>query len=494
MHRPLAALTASLCLLGCDDAAPPRPSSRAKASVSSAAAGQADHADVDAKAAEHKAPVAAAKPDDPAAPVREWLVWNSTDSGYITRWVASGPSVTTVAQRNALVHTNGPELFTVQRHDETVTVRTCECLEPDAGPPGSCKTVGTVVRPGLDAIQLSDGKRHPLVIPETYETLGEVYGVSLEIVGGTDGRLVVRTADAGYYCGAHQMIDGGDILVDLSTPAERNWPKLALPRTLRETAARGAMFELYRDCGEGIESFDTFVNEVMAWSDVAIAVKDGAPQVTWGFTADVYYVCSPDYVTSGQTRSGLLDEAASIGLAGPLPAAVSATLASIGTARAVGWGELKLSPEARTTMLAKFAAVSQKRWPAAESKTVAVGATGRFRLAKKKLNEGRTHARAKDYVAALAALDAAVDTDPSMARAWAERGYVRLLDGQLDAAQRDCDKALTLGGSDPFVASVHYNLGLIASGRGDRVAAKKSFRASLDLRPNQEVQKAHDAL
>jgi tetratricopeptide (TPR) repeat protein len=500
-------LVATLLLttsFACDSSPPPPVPAKGEAK---APATKAD--EPDAKATIDPAAGLAKAPDPAGEPSRQWLVWYADGEGWITRWVAErGEATETLAQRKVLVHGTGDALIQIVRRDEIVTVRTCACMGSDFGPKDECELTGEVTRPGLAAIDLKSGKEQPLVAADGESIFGEVYGISLAVVGGVDGRLVVRTQDAGYYCGAHQMIDGGDRMFDLSAPdlsvaAAHEWPKLEFPAALKTAAATGEMFDLYKEC-EGEEgSIDDFVRDTMRWSGLHIALEAGVPKLTWEFAADVYYACSPDYLALGTTTTGLLPEAASLGLGESLPAGLQRALTEVGTASAVGWVELKLSAEAEAELLAKFGTLEETPWPPASSevrpktKAVETGATTETvdtATARAKLAEARTLTRAKDYVGGIAAFDAAIAADPKMARAWAGRGYAKLLAGELDAAKKDCTHALTLDDTPGFQASVHYNLGLIAQQQGKTAVAKKAFRTSLDLRPNDEVLKAHDAL
>ena len=110
--------------------------------------------------------------------------------------------------------------------------------------------------------------------------------------------------------------------------------------------------------------------------------------------------------------------------------------------------------------------------------------------ARTRLSEGRTQTRAGEYAEAIASFDAAIELDPSLARAWGERGYAKLLSGDLAGAQTDLEHALPLDDGAPYQASIHYNLGLVAERRGDAAAAKAAFARSLELRDNETVRKA----
>jgi hypothetical protein len=446
-------------------------------------------------------PVADAKAAEDAEPkpAREWLVWFREGEGWTTRWVGDRPdrgdTTETVAERKALVHGTYDSAFHIVRRDADVDVRTCACMSGDFGSKDECERTGKVTRPGLAAIDLRSGEEKALVLADAGSVFGEVYGMSLQVTGGVQGRLVVRTEDAGYYCGAHQSIDAGDRMLVLGGEA-REWPTIELPEAVKTAAATGEMFDLYAGC-EGGTTLDAFVRDTMRWSGLAIALEAGAPRPTWTFTADVYYACSPDYLATGHTTTDLLPEAAALGLAPPLPAGLSRALSDIGTKPAVGWAELKLTADERADVLAKFQALEETPWPPANSEVrphSAEAGPADAGAARTKLAEAREHTRAKDYAAAIAAFDAAILADPKMARAWAGRGYAKLLAGDLSGAKKDSERALELDETEGFQASVHYNLGLVAQKQGKTSAAKAAFARSLALRAHDEVQRAHDAL
>ena len=443
-----------------------------------------------------------APPAASAKPTAEWLVWHAQGDGWVTRWVADvGGSTKTLAERKALVHTGGSDLFQIARRDVTAPIKTCGCMDPEFSAPDSCERTGSVAQPGLISKSLSSGKERDLIKPDGETVFGEIYNMNLAVVGGVDGKLIVRQYDGGYYCGAHQSVGGGDAMYDLTEDKVIEWPKVTFPRSVKEKAARWAsekdadsMFALFDTC-DGEQSFDEFVDgDTMSWYALNIGLKAGKPALTWGFAADVYYACSPDYISHGETTTGLLTEAASLGLGGALPPALARGMAELGDKSVVGWGELKLASGERDALLQSFTEVPETPWPSPEAVVTESAKAADPSAAKAKLQEGRTKTRAKDFAGAIAALDAAVAADATHARAWGARGYAKLLDGQLDAAKKDCERALALGDTPGFKASVHYNLGLIAQKQGDKPAAKKAFAASLALRPNKEVQKALDSL
>ncbi|MEM6993121.1 MAG: tetratricopeptide repeat protein [Myxococcota bacterium] len=433
-------------------------------------------------------------------PEHEWLVWYSEGDGFVTKWLSeTAGTATKTAERKALVHTNGPSLFHVTRADVEAKIKTCACFD---GPEDECVETGSVKHPGLAAIDLDSAKRAALVEASSEEVYGEVYGEQLRVVGGVGGKLFVQAEESGYFCGAHQSVGGHTALFDLPNAERQKWPEIAFPRSVKEAAAKFkhsdtdlSMHGLYDEC-DGEMTLDEFVDgKAMEFASVAVGLKGGKPALRWTFEAPVYYVCSPDYVATGYADSGLLGEASALGLAGPLPPALAKALEDLGTRGVVGWGELKIAPEKRDALLTKFKAVAETPWPPPDAVvTEKEPPKADVALAKAKLGEGRKLTRAKDYPAAIAAFDEAIAADRKFARAFGERCYAKLLHHEYTAAEKDCDTALKIGGEPRFEASVHYNLGLLLQKQGKNADAKKAFRASLDLRPNKEVQKAHDAL
>ena len=495
MHR--IGLGFLIALLACDgeasNAGKPTAKPTSKADAKSDAKADAKN---DAKAETKSDSKADAPEPKPPSPDEEhWLVWNADGNGFVTRWVADdGRTATTRAQAKALVHAAGDAVYVVQRKDAKVQVQTCACFDESLGPTDECATTGTVMQPGLAAKNLVDDKERVLVAPAEETVYGEVDLIWLKIVGGTDAGLLIREANSGYYCGAHGSYGGSDGLLRFGEEITRDFPKLEMPRAVREAAASDSAWEDYRECeGDAAPERDEFIDDVIEWSELTIAAVGGKPELTLGFRAWVPYVCAADYNAHGSAKSGLLKEAGSIGLAPPLPRAVGHALGEIGTADAVGWSKVGVAPEQRQPLLAKFAALPESKWPSPESRTKenkpAIPAA-----AKTKLDEGRTLTRAGDYPGAIALYDEVIALAPEFAKAWGERGYAKLLAGELEAAEKDCKKALEIEGKTHFAAAVHYNLGQIAERQGKPKKAKKAYAASLKLRPNKEVQKAHDAL
>lgn len=491
-----------LALAGCGDAAPPAspPAVRKAADATKTPTAPAD--------AETPAPALEPAVVEPAAPEitapatgEDWLVWYSRGGQWVTRWIDATPTESKlVAERHALVLSDGTRLWRVGREDGEVRIGSCDCVMDaqgviDAADP-TCKPAARLVAPGLRATELVTGSQLVVHAPQTEDMFGDDIDRSLDIVGGSGPRLFFTWGESGYMCGAHGLTEGGELVFDLATgkrvdaPFEAIGP--ALPASVREPAAAEIHSELTECDSDDAPTLREVLDEKMGLTSSSMALVDGAPRITWGFEAESYYVCSADYAAHGGGQSGLLPAAAPLGLAGPLPKGVEHALAQIGQAPTLGWARVSLSAEAREAALAAFRRADETPWPAtsAVSQPIAVADPQALRQAKAKLDEGRRLTRAGDYPTAIAAFDAAIELDAALARAWSERGYAKLLAGDLVGAQADLEAALPLDEGKPYQAAVHYNLGLVAEKRDDASAARRAFEVSLALRDNESVRKA----
>lgn len=489
-----------LALAGCGDPAPPA------APPATPKTGDATKTPPPATDAKEAPPVVTPPPTVPAEPEpvgaavgEDWLVWYSQGGQWVTRWIDATPSESTlVAERRALVVSDGARLWRVARKDGEVDVSACNCLldEEEREPDLDCKPRARLVAPGLHGVELVSGKEVIVRPPQLEAMYGEDIDRSLEIVGGAGPRLFIQWGESGYMCGAHGLTEGGVLVFDLAA-GEVMKDALgpigsALPAAVREPAATEIRTLLVECDGDDAPTLRQVLDERMGLTGVSIALADGAPRITWSFETDTYYTCSIDYASHGAGESGLVAAGAPLGLEGPLPKGVEHALVQIGQAPALGWARLSLSAEARAAALAAFRRADETPWPAtfAAERPVAVSDTQARRQAKAKLDEGRKLTRAGDYPTAIAAFDAAIELDRALARAWSERGYAKLLSGDLEGAQADLTAALPLDEGAPYWAAVHYNLGLVAEKRGDPSAARTAFEASLALRENESVRKA----
>ena len=228
--------------------------------------------------------------------------------------------------------------------------------------------------------------------------------------------------------------------------------------------------------------------ERMFLNELAVELKAGVPELRWTFGADVVYACSSYYYVEASATSGLLPEAASVGLT-PLPGGVSRALVAIGSAASIGWGRLALEGPARDAALARFGAAPEPTWPPERSSMVLDRS-----VVLDEVEAGRKHTAQKQYALAIDEFDAALASDPELAVAYSGRGYAHLLAGHLEEARADFEAALEREKKPHFQAAVHFNLGLVAQREGNREAARKAYARSLELRPTKAAQAALDEL
>ncbi|MDX2090519.1 MAG: tetratricopeptide repeat protein [Kofleriaceae bacterium] len=105
------------------------------------------------------------------------------------------------------------------------------------------------------------------------------------------------------------------------------------------------------------------------------------------------------------------------------------------------------------------------------------------------LNKGRKATDAKNYKDAIAAFDEALAIKKGDARAISERGYARLLSGDLDGASRDLDDSATRTKDRKLLSSIWYNRGLVDEKRGKQDGALVAFYMANALRPTDAAKK-----
>lgn len=492
----LASCIVVLALASCGEPA----SAPAPATPKTEPAPAAKQAPAPTNAAKPTTPTDAATPstptDTPTPAGEDWLVWFREGDQWVTRWIsATASEPTLVAERRALVLSDGTRLWSIERKDGDVGIRACECMMEEDAPP-DCSPRARLTMPGLRAVELVGGAELPVRAPATDDLFGDGIETSLEIVGGVGSRLFFAWGESGYMCGAHGTISGGAVVFDLAAGKAVDDPFTALGRALPAATREPAGTEIHarlQECGDGDElTLRKVTDEQMDLDSLHVSLAAGTPTITWHYVADTYYACSPDYFAHGTGTSGLVPAAAPLGLDGSLPGGVAKAMASIGEAPTVGWARLALTDPARTAALEAFRRAPEAAWPPAFATDRAVDASDPQvrREARAKLDEGRRLTRAGDHATAIATFDAAIAKDPKLARAWSERGYAKLLAGDLAGAKADLEAALPLDEGAAFKAAVHYNLGQVAERGGDVTAAKAAYEASLALRDHETVRKA----
>jgi tetratricopeptide (TPR) repeat protein len=388
-----------------------------------------------------------------------------------------------VAERRAVIASDGTRLFRVERHDRTATVKSCDCLEENAA---DCKVTGKVVVPGLRAFDLAGGD--PIVVEPNGddELIGADFDFSVDLVGGAGSLLFVESNDSGYECGAHGNSSGAVAIVDLVGERRDARAFEALGKKLpAQVLADGAAALLadYKEC-EGEDATLERAKEQARLESVSVSIgPDGAPRLAWSYGVDVYYACSVDYLVHGTARTGLIAEAGDVGLAGPLPGGMLKAMAAAAEKSTVGWSKLTLAGDARDVALTAFRAAPEPAWPGRQPIVEGGGAEGLVKA-------GRELTIRKDYSAAIAKFSEAIAADAALATAWSGRGYANLLNDTLDAAKGDLDKAAELGGDALFLAQVQFNRGQVAEKQGDKAGARAAYERSLALRPHKSVEKA----
>jgi tetratricopeptide (TPR) repeat protein len=428
----------------------------------------------------------------PAGPGEDWLVWWQRGGGWTTRWLrVEGERAEVAGERAALVVGDGARLWQVERADGWVRVQSCECIDEPRSP--ECRDRGRMRSLGLRARPLGGGDDVAVVEASTSPEAGDGIWHGLTIIGGTQARLWVESSDSGYFCGAHGLAESRLSVFDVAAgkaaedPPDGWWKRL--PEPLRRGAAEEVRKGLAECDGEDASALEAVMNEEMRLERFALALDAGAPRVGWTFAASVPYVCSPDYAAHGEARSGMIPEAAPLGLVEP-PAAVRAALREIGDAASLGLSRLALDGPARGAMLAAFTAVPEASWPREEASDE--GDPGD--AARARVDEGRGLSRRGDFPAAIAAFDAAIAADARLAVAWSGRGYARLRAGDLAQARTDLEKALTLDERPAFQAAVWFNLGQLAETAGKPDEARAAYRKSQALRATKQVEAALAAL
>ncbi|MBL9101283.1 MAG: hypothetical protein JNL82_10015 [Myxococcales bacterium] len=469
----------SLCVACPGGAGAPRSDAKAEAKAAGGAA-----------KVEAKAPASA-----PAAAGEDWLVWWFKDGGWTTRWLrVEGEAATAVGEKKALIVGDGAGMWQVERADGRQRVMGCECEQDPKS--AQCEDRGHMPSLGLRARPL--GGIEAVAIREAAS--GTVHGddiwYGLSIGGGVQARLLVEDAASGFFCGAHGMTESRTSVFDVAggraveRPFAGDWWR-ALPVDLRRRAAEAIKGPL-NECEAGDDpeaTTEQVMDEVMKLASASLSLVGGEPTIAWSFTADLPYVCSPDYAAHGDARSGLIPEAAPLGLAGPLPAPVLKDIRPIGDALAFGFSRLTLAD--REEAAAAFSRVEEAPWPKEEASN---GDVAPASPALGKLEEGRKLSRAGDLQRAIAAFDAAIVQDAGQAAAWAERGYARLRAGDYAGARSDSEKALGLEARPSFQAAVWFNLGQIAEAVGKPEEARAAYSKSQALRETRQVKAALEAL
>jgi len=108
------------------------------------------------------------------------------------------------------------------------------------------------------------------------------------------------------------------------------------------------------------------------------------------------------------------------------------------------------------------------------------------------LGAGRVATQRHDSVASERAFGEALAAIPDDARAHGERGYARLLQGDLKGANADFDKAFGASNDPKLTAQIWFNRGLAAERDGDEEKARAYYANSFQFNPTQAARRKLD--
>jgi tetratricopeptide (TPR) repeat protein len=103
------------------------------------------------------------------------------------------------------------------------------------------------------------------------------------------------------------------------------------------------------------------------------------------------------------------------------------------------------------------------------------------------INRGVMWMIRRDYAAARADFQRAIEVDPALGEAWVNRGAVAIIDRQFQAGIADISKGLTLGTEEP--AKAYYNRAVAYEGIDDEKSAYLDYQQALVLQPGWDLPK-----
>jgi hypothetical protein len=134
-------------------------------------------------------------------------------------------------------------------------------------------------------------------------------------------------------------------------------------------------------------------------------------------------------------------------------------------------------------------AASSAASAAASSRAVSPEEMAKRRAYVDGLARGRKASVARDWPQAIAWFDAAIKAEPTEGRAYAERGYARLLSGDTENASSDFDKAAGLTNDRRLLGQIWFNRGLVDEKRGWSDNALADFAVSNRLNSTSAARK-----
>ena len=101
------------------------------------------------------------------------------------------------------------------------------------------------------------------------------------------------------------------------------------------------------------------------------------------------------------------------------------------------------------------------------------------------INRGVMWMIRRDYSAARADFQRAIEIDPALGEAWVNRGAVAIIDKHFQDGIDDISKGLTLGTEEP--AKAYYNRGVAYEGLDDEKSAYLDYQQALVLQPGWDL-------
>lgn len=108
---------------------------------------------------------------------------------------------------------------------------------------------------------------------------------------------------------------------------------------------------------------------------------------------------------------------------------------------------------------------------------------------RKHLTEGRKLAAKSTFPEAMKEFEKALEAVPGDAPALLDLGWAAFKAGELDKAKKTTEEALTRTTNPQLKGMAHYNLGRVAEEKKDYKGAVDHYQVSLELRPNEIVEK-----
>jgi len=119
------------------------------------------------------------------------------------------------------------------------------------------------------------------------------------------------------------------------------------------------------------------------------------------------------------------------------------------------------------------------------------GALSKDDLTRTYVNRGAVLMNRRDYDAARADLERAIQLDPSVGDAWMDRGAIEIIEHRYADGIADTTKGLALGVSEP--AKAYFNRAVAYEGIDDEKSAYLDYQQALVLKPDWEAPK-HELL